>query len=246
LDANVTLQRGSSRTRNTIVAAMVAMAMALTIAPSGLGFSSGIGTGDAGFDATHGGCTSCHGGGAFASTPAGITITFTDADGVPVTALYTHGATYTVTIVLDEQNAPGAGNHAGLNLWADAGTFAAGEGTRLTDSGEITHVDASRTTWTASWTAPEEGAVTFRLYVNDVDGSGAADAPDQVYLEIFSLTDDTANMPGAVEEHEPHVGVPLPQYWLGLIALATMIVVILFAYVYLKYSNPHNADQKDR
>lgn len=246
MDAPVNSQRGPQRARNAVLAALLVAVAALTITPVGLGFSGGIGSGDAGFDPEHGGCTACHGGGSFATTAADITIDVTDASGAPVTALYEHGAAYTITITLDEQTGVGAGNAAGLNLFADAGTFEAGEGTRLTDSGEITHADASHTTWTATWTAPEEGAVVFRLYVNDVDGNGAADAGDQVYYKLFSLTDSTENMPGAVEEHEPHVGVPLPQYWLGLIALATMLVVILFAYVYLKYSSPHNADHKDR
>jgi hypothetical protein len=242
----VTSQRGPARSRNTVLAAILVTVAVLAVAPTGLSSSGGIGTGDPGFDAENGGCTACHGGGQFAATPADITITFTDAGGNELTGLYQHGAAYTVSIVLDEQTGVGETNAAGLNLFADAGTFEAGEGTRLTESGEITHADASSTTWTATWTAPDEGAVVFRLYVNDVDGSLAPDAADQVYYRLFSLTDDTANLPGAVEESEPHVGVPLPQYWLGLLALATMMAVILFAYVYLKYSNPHNANHKDR
>lgn len=242
----MTSKRGPARSRNTFLVAILVAVAALALLPTGLSLSGGIGTGSAGYDAENGGCTSCHGGGQFATTPADITITFTDVDGNQLTGLYSHGAVYTVSIVLSEQTGVGETNAAGLNLFADAGTFEAGEGTRLTDSGEITHAGASSTSWTAAWTAPEEGAVVFRLYVNDVDGSLIADAADQVYYRLFSLTDDTANLPGAVEESEPHVGVPLPQYWLGLLALATMMAVILFAYVYLKYSNPHNANHKDR
>lgn len=243
----MTPQGGPERLRKLGIAAVFVALVAVAVVPGGMSFSGGIMTGDAGFDPEHGGCTSCHGGGAFATTGAGITVSFADADGNDVTALYEHGATYTVTIELDEQTGVGAANRAGFNLWADAGTFAEGQNTRVhADGSEATHTSAAAASWTVLWTAPDEGAVTFRLYVNDVDGSGAPDAGDQVYLRIFSLTDDTASMPGAVEEHEPHVGVELPQYWLGLIALASMAVVIIFGYVYLKYASPHNTGEKDR
>lgn len=222
-------------------------AAALTVTPIGLGFSGGIGTGDPGYDPTHGGCISCHGGEAFSSQAAGIDVTFTDADGAPLTGPYHGGDTYTVTVTLDELNMPEADNHAGFNLWADGGTFAEIDDTaRVVNPGEITHATAGFTQWNAEWTAPSEGPVTFRLFVNDVDGSAAPDEADEVYLKIFSLTDDHYDLPGAVEEEEVHVGVPLPQYWLGLIALAGMLFIMLFAFVYLKYVSPHNADQKDR
>ena len=219
----------------------------IAIIPTGFSFSGGIVQGDAGFDPAGEGCISCHGDHKFASEDAPISVTFTDADGVILTGAYTHDATYTVSIVLDEQNAPEAANKAGFNFFIDAGTLEALDDTaRIGDSGDATHTSAGLTTWNFAWTAPAEGAATWRLFVNDVDGSAAPDAADQVYLKGGWLTDDHYAMPGAVEEHEPHVGVSLPQYWLGLIALGMMAIIIGFAYIYLKYSSPHNADHKDR
>lgn len=242
----MTLQRGSDRLRNLGIAIVFLALVTVAVAPSGLSFSGGISSSDGGFDPAHDGCTSCHGDHAFASAPAAITVSAVDSDGNALTGLYEHGATYEITISLDEQNAPGAANHAGFNLAADGGSFEAGLNSRIGDGGDATHTSAAFTTWSVLWTAPDHGAVTFRLYVNDVDGSGAPDAADQVYHQFFSYTDSTDAAPGAVEEHVPHVGVPLPQYWLGLIALASMAIVIIFSYVYLKYASPHNADKKDR
>ena len=223
--------------------ALVAVAMA----PSGIGFPTGVLTGDPGFDPEHGGCTSCHGGGAFATQGAPIHVQVTDAEGNGLGGIYEHGATYTITITLDELNGIGETNKGGFNLWTDGGDFEAGDNSRISDAGnEATHSNAETSEWSVIWHAPDAGAVTFRLYVNDVNGVGGADPGDEVYFKIFSLTDDTASMPGAVEEHEPHVGVPLPQYWLGLIALAAMAVVMIFGYVYLKYASPHNTTEKDR
>ncbi len=247
MGANVTSQRGPQRARNSVVAVLLLAAVALTVTPLGMGFSGGISTEDAAFDPTHGGCTACHGGGAFTSSAGDVvTVDITDAGGADLAGPYHAGETYTITITLDEQ-AVGGSNAAGFNLYVDVGTFTAGDNSRITAAGnEATHVDGSTAVWSVQWTAPEEGAATFRLFVNDVDGDGAPSGGDEVHLRVFSILDDHYAMPGAVVEHEPHVGVPLPQYWLGLIALATMTAVILFAYLYLKYSNPHNADQKDR
>ncbi len=222
----------------------------LVYAPSVFGFSTGIGT-DNGLDPTHGGCTACHGGEAFATQGAPIHVTFTDADGTILTGPYLHDAVYTVKVSVNELNAPDggeAGQHAGFNFYSDTGNLEAldDQVQIMAGGSEATHTNPDNTEWTFQWTAPADGVATFRLYLNDVDGSGAADAGDQVYLEIFSLTDDHYAMPGAVEEHEVHYGVSLPQYWLGLIALAMMVVIIIFGFVYLKYVSPHNTDQKDR
>lgn len=229
------------------VAFALLAAIGLAIVPTSFGFSAGISSDDAAFDPTHGGCTSCHGGEQFATQNAGITVTFTDADGAVLTGPYLHDAVYTVTIDLDEQNVPSASNKAGFNFFIDAGTLEAiDDSARIGDSGDATHTSAGHTTWIFQWTAPAEGAATWRLFVNDVDGSAAPDEGDQVYLKVGSVLDDHYDMPGAVAEHEPHVGVSLPQYWLGLIALGMMAIIIGFSYIYLKYSSPHNADQKDR
>jgi hypothetical protein len=222
-------------------------AIALAIVPTGLSLSNGMGTGVPGFDAENGGCISCHGGQAFADQGAAIEVTFTDSEGALLSGPYTHDAVYTVKVMLDEQNEAGAANRAGFNFFIDAGTLAAADDTvQILESGEATHTSAAFAAWSFEWTAPAEGAATWRLFVNDVDGSGLPDEADQVYLSGGWLTDGDYAMPGAMEQAEPHVGVSLPQYWLGLIALGMMAIIIVFSYVYLKYSSPHNADHKDR
>lgn len=231
---------------------LVMAAFALAFSPLGTGFSGGITTGDPGFSPEQG-CVGCHGPGAdaphdFASQDAQILVEFRDADDAPLTGVYEHGAEYTITITLDEQNEPDAANRAGFNFFIDAGALEpADDASRVTDAGdEATHTGPGGTQWSLLWTAPDEGAVTWRLYVNDVDGDGSPSEGDQVYRVGGWMTDSEGAMPGAVEEEEVHVGVPLPQYWLGLLALAGMVFIIVFGFVYLKYVSPHNTDDKDR
>lgn len=238
--------RAYSFRRIGVTLAVIA-AIGLAIVPTGFSVSSGIVAGDGGFHPEADGCTACHGDHAFSGRDAAISVTFTDAEGNPLNGPYEHDAVYTITISLDDQNEPGADNKAGFNFFIDAGELASIDDTaRIGDTGDATHTGAGFTTWNLQWTAPAEGAATWRLFVNDVDGSAAPDAGDDVYLRVGSVLDDHYAMPGAVEEHEPHVGVSLPQYWLGLIALGMMAIIIGFAYIYIKYSSPHNADHKDR
>ena len=233
---------------------LVLAATALVFAPGGIGFSTGIHKGNAPDPAAfaNDGCTACHGDHAFAPFGTGnVALRITDAEGNGINGPYTHDAEYTITITLDEQNEPGAANRAGFNLRVDAGTLTAVDGSsQVTADGlEAAHVGAGSTEWTVGWTAPAGGAVVFDLWVNDVDGSAQPDAADHVYNAVFALPDlegGARALPGAVEEHEPHVGVPLPQYWLGLIALAGMVFIMVFGYIYLKFVSPHNTDQRDR
>lgn len=201
------------------------------------------------------GCVACHGPGTsvphdFAPDENLITWAITDAEGNNVAgSSYEHDAEYTITIRLDEQNAPGEDNHAGFNLRTSGGEFEGVEGHSKTssDGTQATHVDPSRTSWNVSWTAPASGAVAFELYVNDVDGVEGANEGDNVYRHFFGLADGAAKPgTGGGEEEEQHVGIALPQYWLGLIAIAGMAAIMLFGYIYLKYMSPHHADQKDR
>lgn len=233
---------------------VVAAALLLVYAPTAIGLSSGASK-DSVSDPhwADEGCTLCHGDHSYAPTgPDVVTYSIMDADGnVPGGMIYGHEETYTITITLDEQNEPGATNHAGFNIRASVGTLAGveGESQASGDGMEATHVDASRTSWTVTWTSPaeDEGAAVFDIWVNDVDGSAAPDETDHVYRDGFFMFDASGLAPGAAEpEHEVHYGVSLPQYWLGLIALAMTAVLILFGFVYLKYVSPHNTDQKDR
>lgn len=236
--------------------ALVAVALLFAYAPNAFGFSSGMNSDNPAFpdNFSEVGCTAsgCHGGEEWADTAENqVRFTILDGEGNEVTSgAYEHDLTYTINITLvDEQNAD-AGNHAGFYLSATGGEFTAtGEDVQITGDGlEASHTNAGNTEWSVEWTAPEEGAVAFMLLVNDVNGDQNPDPEDNVYRLFFALTDEEGAQLGAAEaeDHEVHYGLALPQYWLGLVALASMIFVILFAFVYLKFVNPHNTDAKDR
>lgn len=231
-----------------LVVAVLAWAVP-AIALSG-GITSSDGAAPADFDEF--GCTSCHGPSHEFATGGTekINWTITDPDGNALAGnTYEADVVYTINITLSDELAADAENHAGFNLRVSAGSLSGIDGLsqHADDQLEATHVDAGSTTWQVEWEAPAEGVAVFDLFVNDVDGSGSPDEPDLVYRVGFFLTDDTHALPGAAgEEHEVHVGVELPQYWLGLIALASMVLVIVFSFVYLKFMSPHHTNQKDR
>ncbi len=250
----VNLKGAGTAGRRVLAVLCLSIVAAALVAPNGLGFSGGITKDNAPqpdvFEAE--GCVSCHGDHAFAAGALdAVTWAITDADGNAIAGnAYAADATYTITITLDETNAPEAGNRAGFNIRASAGTFAGVDGSSQAsgDGTEATHVDAASTEWTVTWTAPHEGPAVFDLLVNDVDGSAAPDPADMVYRVGFWLTDSAHAVPGAVSHEEEHVefGVSLQQYWLGLIALAGMTFVMIFTFIYMRTSSPHNTDKKDR
>lgn len=229
----------------------------LVAVPAALAFSAGICTGCTGpanappgdFETV--GCTVCHGPShEFKPLDMGavrINVTH-DETGAPLNGPYEGHALYTITISLAETNAPGAANHAGFNLRAAAGKLSAVDGESQVNAAgtEATHVGAGLTSWKVGWEAPESGAAGFSLFVNDVDGSQAPDAADNVYWLQFGFGDHEGAVLGAAEEHEVHFGISLQQYWIGLIALVGMVFVMVAGFVYLKFVNPHNTDQKDR
>lgn len=235
----------------------LALAVAAAVAVPALGFSHGICTGCSGaasappgdFDTF--GCTACHG--EHLKFPAvnntGIHVSFVAPDGTPLNGPYTIHTKYHVTIKFDETNHPEATNHAGFNLRASAGKLdaVAGISQVSSDGKQATHVDPTRTTWEVDWEAPDSGAVGFSLFVNDVDGSGVPDAPDQPHWVQFGLADPTGKVVGAAASTEPvEFGISLQQYWIGLIGLAGMLFVMVAGFVYMKFVNPHNSDAKDR
>lgn len=233
------------------LAAAVAVAAAVA-APSGLGFSTGITKDNANvgdFDSF--GCTACHGT-QHQFQPldnSGIRFAIHSADGAPLNGPYTKEATYTITISFPETNAPTEKNHAGFNLRASAGELGAVEGQSQVagDKSQATHVGPGRTSWNVTWKAPAGGPISFRLFINDVDGDGSPSKTDQVHQAFFGLTDETGAALGApTVQAEPTYGISLQQYWIGLIALAGMLFIMLAGYVYLKYGSSHNTDAKDR
>jgi hypothetical protein len=239
-----------SASRWLVLAALVATALAV---PLGLAFSGGITKDNAGnpaFDQY--GCVACHGNSAAHEFPAldmgNVRVSVVDEEGQPLNGPYKAHGVYTITITLDEQNAPEAPSRAGFNLRAAAGKLSAvaGESQVSGDGTQATHVDSGRTSWSVGWEAPEHGAAGFSLFVNDVDGSGAPDAGDHVYWLQFGFGDHDGSVLGAAEEHEVHFGISLQQYWIGLIGLGGMVFVLVAAFVYLKFASPHNTDPKDR
>ena len=129
------------------------LAMLLVVAvPATYAFSGGICVGCAGgSNAPPGefaqfGCASagCHG--TAHTFPAlnatNVRVSVVDAEGAPLNGPYEAHGVYTITISLDEQNAPEAANHAGFNLRAAAGTLSAVEGQSQVsaDGKQATHV----------------------------------------------------------------------------------------------------------
>lgn len=251
MGANVTPQRGVSSARKASLVLLLMAVVGLAASPLGMGVSTGISS-ETQPSLPAEGCVSCHGDHAFATQGATITVAIVDADGDPYTGTYTPEEVYTITVTLDEQNVPTAANHAGFNFQIDAGALSTEDpNVQVTGDGLMaTHTNPGQTQWTFQWTAPEDGPATWLLFVNDVDGNASPESTtttsDQVYSQGGWFVGPDHAKPGAVVEEEVHVGVPLPQYWLGLIALATMSIVLVFAYVYLKYSSPNNVDQGDR
>jgi hypothetical protein len=239
------------------VPALLLLAAAVVVAPIALGFSHGICTGCAGGssappgDFETFGCTACHG--EHLKFPAvsdsGIVVQVLDEKGAPLNGPYAIHTKYTIAINFTETNHPEAANHAGFNLRASAGKLDAVPGISQvsSDGKQATHIDPTRTSWKVDWEAPDSGAAGFSLFINDVDGSGAPDAPDQVHWVQFGLPDAAGHVVGAAASAEPvEFGISLQQYWIGLIGLAGMIFVMVAGFVYLKFVNPHNSDQKDQ
>lgn len=244
------------------LAAAAALAL-LVAAPLGFGFPTGITKDNAGLASfAVVGCAACHGEHEkFAAVDnSKITWTIVDATGKFLNGPYDPHAKYTITITLNETNAPsppkaadGTAHHAGFNLAASGGKFEAlpvgdevGASQVSKDQTQATHVEPTHTAWHVQWTPPESGAVAFQLYVNDVNGVNGADAGDQPHQVGFWITDAKGAQVGAAKEEHVEYGISLQQYWIGLIGLAGMLFVMVAGFVYLKFANPHNTDQGDR
>jgi hypothetical protein len=243
-----------SWSKPTAVAALGLLAV-LAVAPTGWGLSTGASKDTIQLpDFATKGCTACHGNGKFAAGGSEVIHwSIVDAAGAPLSGnTYEKAKAYTLLVRLDEKNAPNGGStghHAGFNLRASSGKLAgvAGISQASTDATQATHVNAERTSWNVTWTAPDSGVVVFDLFVNDVDGSGSPDAGDEVHRVGFWLTDATGAVAGAAaHEAEVEYGISLQQYWIGLIGLAGMVFIMVAGYVFLKYGNRHNTDAKDR
>jgi hypothetical protein len=235
---------------------LFATVAALVAAPAGFGHSFGMAkdvASDYPDDFPAKGCTKCHGDGKWAPGGLGkVTYAITQASGAPLSGnAYAKGTSYLINITLNEEQEPGKTNHAGFHLAVSGGKLeSAGIGAPLkfSNSGtQATHADASSTKWTVKWTPPDAGAVSFDLFVNDVNGDNANDKGDNVYRLGFWLTDAAgAQLGAAAAEHAVQFGISLQQYWIGLLGLAGMIFIMVGGYVYLKFVNPHNTDQEDR
>jgi hypothetical protein len=239
--------------RNVAVVAALAAAALLVATPSGFGVSTGA-TKETIPDAAFAqfACTACHGPAKeFLPVESTITLRLRDAEGAYLNGPYEPNTAYTITISFQETVATDGGsngNHAGFNLRATAGKLAGveGESQATADGAEATHVNARRTSWNVTWTAPAEGPAAFQVFVNDVDGSGSPDEADTVLTGWFGVSDEANTPLGGAAKHEVHFGISLQQYWIGLIGLLGMIFIMVAGFVYLKFVNPHNTDAKDR
>lgn len=255
LGANVNGLSGRRFAQRAVPLALFVAAAIVAIGPA-FGHTNGMAEGissDYPHDFAENGCTSCHADGGvhkFAEDK-GISWTIANAKGEALHGgRYEKGVTYTITITLDEVNAPNAANHAGFNLQASSGKFEATQKDTHVQANkagtQVTHKDPKESSWSAQWTAPDSGAVSFVLVVNDVNGDGAPNGGDRVHRAYFGLTDEHGAQLGAASAEAVEYGISLQQYWIGLIGLAGMLVVMAAGFVYLKFANPHNTDQKDR
>lgn len=235
---------------------LLAIAAALVVAPAGLGFSTGIDVDNAPVpgDFAKIGCVACHGTvGKFKPVDNSIvSYSIKDSKGAFLNGPYDPKEKYTISIKLNEEvgaDVGPTGNHAGFNLRTTAGKLDPVEGqSQISKDGtQATHISAIRTSWNVTWTPPASGAVSFQLFVNDVDGDGKPSTDDSPHELFFGLTDSSgAVLGGAVATEAVEYGISLQQYWIGLIGLAGMIFVMIAGYVFLKYGSSHNTDQKDR
>lgn len=236
--------------------ALLALVGAAVAVPASLAFSGGICTGCEGASSAPAGdfekfgCTACHGEHLkFPSVnTSDVSVQVAGAEGAPLNGPYLAKGIYTITITLAETNNPAGTNHAGFNLRAAAGKLTAVEGQSQvsTDAKQATHTGPGRTSWQVGWEAPDTGAAGFSLFVNDVDGDASASEGDQVRWLQFGFADHDGAVLGAAAEEHVEFGISLQQYWIGLIGLAGMIFVMVAGFVYLKFVNPNNTDQKDR
>ncbi len=261
MGASVTPLLAPWKNRNALAAFVLAAAVLVILAPSGLGLSTGMSKDVSIFpgDFAKNGCTSCHNdkgaSGKFAapSATSNVALAITDAQGQPLAGnAYVKGTVYTITITLTGEQAPDQDNHAGFNLAASAGKLDVPAGSAdvqvTKDQSQATHTNAKNTHWSVQWTAPESGAVVFDYFVNDVNGNGGPDGGDHVYRGMgVWLTDGSGAQAGAAAKVEAvEFGISLQQYWIGLIGLAGMIFIMVAGYVFLKFGSEHNSDQKDR
>ena len=181
-----------------------ALALLLMLVGSALAYSAGPPESNAAGDSTATyGCT-CHGAGA---PPVGTPSTevVVSISGVPHS--YDNGTAYNFTIKVQHSSNTDGGfllssGGVGTFSWADdldiRPADGSGEPTSATStSANISHSSpASPAEWAFTWTAPaaDEGAVTFWVAGNSVDGGGANDDSDHWNLLSFVV-----NEPGATD-----------------------------------------------
>ena len=128
------------------------------------------------------------------------------------------------------------------------------------DDMTLTHTAAgagvSDRSWTISWTAPDAGAgdVVFRVTGNSVNGDQGATDDDRWNHLMFAIPEGTAEgedtrtrtiFVGDGELEAPQtaehglslhdMGAPLRAHWLGLLGFLSVIIVIFFCGLMLRY-----------
>jgi hypothetical protein len=136
-----------------------------------------------------GSCTACHGGSN--QTSADVSLTVKDSTGAVVTQ-YITGRKYTVTF-----GKHGTTPKVGFGISATGGTLVKNTGdvkVKLGTGGSyLTHTSAGTTIsgghaeWSATWTAPATGTVTFQLYINQTNSDGGTTG-DDIFSKSLQVT----------------------------------------------------------
>ena len=248
---------------NSLRPAVILLLVGLLLGSGSFAESRGI-TGDKAEgdrDVAKTGCT-CHSDNIIAPTDSMTLI----IEGVPFG--WSDGESYELTIqLIGGPEMDTSSNTGGFSMRVTSGVLSAGsgfEGKVKNDGSEqtLTHTAAGAQTedrtWHVVWTAPAAGSgeVTIWLAGNSVDGNGAAMAPDSYNRLSFSLPEgsDSSNTrtifagdgnvqaPAAEAGHTDlhSMGAPFRAHWLGLLGFASVISVIIFCGLFLRYGFSHH------
>jgi hypothetical protein len=242
---------------------LLLLLVGLLFASGSFAESGGI-TGDraeGGSDVAKAGCT-CHTDNEISPTDSVALI----LEGVPYG--WAEGVAYEMKVqLLGGPEIDTTSNTGGFSMRASSGVLSAGngfDGLVQNDGSEqtLTHTSAGAKTadrtWHIVWTAPAAGSgeVTFWLAGNSVDGNKAPMAPDSFNRLSFPLpeggdsgatrtifaADGEVEAPAAEAGHTDlhSMGAPFRAHWLGLLGFASVISLIIFCGLFLRYGFSHH------
>lgn len=143
-------------------------------------------------------CASCH-----VEAPGTLRVSLSSAEGLFADRAYSPGATYSVTVRIEEERLGLAAARSNFNAMAlsvldsagvPTGTLGGYDAARFYSRGSAILASSStvvgETEWTFTWTAPDAGAGEVIFYLGVVDGDGAGSGPSETLTDPFG--DDVA------------------------------------------------------